>query len=1548
MEKPTKAGPKPYLPPTKTKFIERYNIPEKKVDESLVLKLFLYVDEGNISKVKQYVQENYLLLNVKNENGESPIHYVIKSTNMINEDKNNLVKYLLLRGASAISYDKYNITPLHLAVKAQIPEIIELLIKYGADINSLDSNNMNSLHYAVLGKTTPCISERIEEDKSLVQREKKPLSEDTKIVKNITDNVNELFFKWTIIQRFFKNIYNNIDNYDNLYASELKIKKDELNKKVEEIINNKDINLDRKQDEIEKELAKISDDLKNSLMGNIKDSLMNMSNFFGYDVANDKIVISNDKFSPLLIEKQIFANINKSRLDLNGIIDNFKQKATDSNTRLLNIRNNLLNVRWLNKTLVINYVWDGNSGTLPIPLNKLGQQLNPLYIAKAGMPPNIPIDDANLNREYQLSKADIDYNLIFVDTHKYALNQDVEYDFDIGTTFTTMEPARYVRMTKQQVAELKKANPRINVEANILGYDSDINNSLTPQLLNDFNGTPAARQTATFPFTFPLQVNIGGRIMYGNNDLPPNVKKTFVKELYVMNKLLLQQLNIISRDLEVLQSFVEYYESWNIMVHLIPTIVVCILNSLMLIRNMKEQLEANKTKFDNIKQLFSAKFTDPVYQNLPHLWVYEAAIDEIDKALKEYNAFEINVNESYGIVRTFIEKYNILIDQLTDLQGFSQIKSFHNDFKENDDTFINNPNYSKKRFFENNLNDYKINLKDYKDLKSLNTDKDFYRTTFLTNLIQTTNTFDNDGTRRTDIGIITGNITNYLYPDNNVIVPYLTDEKFLQIAPYNAAKYNSAFFNFTNINFNGASPNVSKTNANDLSIKNVVGNHYLLLKYFIITYFGNLLTSNTTIHPVLRGKIGADNVNTIVDSIKSNLDDYKIMYKDKLKLSDAEFGYNQYKLLVEVMSETFDNYLEFLTKKKSQSMAYDLLDSYKLRTGIDTKITFRAMDVFPIAKSDKEFENLGIKTKLTVEEILDIAEDDYDKFVEADLIKEPKKDIIYKNDENCYIVNLDIIDLLIKNKIMLNQKDNSGKMPMTYALELKNLKLMNALTVTTGIEYYKNTHESKYFNNIFVDTIEETVQNGTYVKFYEKYTNRIVKKLEGKPEVNTNILSSIEYTVPMYMSLLNSMLFNILLNYNYDWTTTDLTDLLRILNLTDTDKYYGPIIYEILNNTALTDSSKKVQKKIITERLDKMKAILDKETEKIANLEKDKSAGTSTFDTLRNEQIKVVQSDSDKLVVDISNNTIPNLENKSINTALIPAYKPLDFTDGTLKSVSTTYKKIFENIVNDVATKNYNSELNVKVYKALWKNYSSELKHDEFISNIHLVTLKYLDKHITEHMKSLAQPDVQVFEKLFTVFSKVSRDYKESPLEFNDTNYNLNEVMKLIIHTVTHTVFTYLYLTITKMLIKQLEETYKKDALKLDAEYQKFIVAKIKDILDDKTTSSSLIQYLFVEMPEKFVKISLKIYDGDNDPDMSLTINGLFDKLIRIIQRSSNRIINTDETSKFIIDLRGAIIPYYTEYTNIIINELYTLTNNFFNHLEGVRELTHIFNKLNF
>ena len=76
------------------------------------------------------------------------------------------------------------------------------------------------------------------------KREKKIMTDDTKLIKSISDGITELFFKWKVPQDVFKNIYNNIDNYNEFYKDSIEIKKTELLAKISEIISNKELNLD--------------------------------------------------------------------------------------------------------------------------------------------------------------------------------------------------------------------------------------------------------------------------------------------------------------------------------------------------------------------------------------------------------------------------------------------------------------------------------------------------------------------------------------------------------------------------------------------------------------------------------------------------------------------------------------------------------------------------------------------------------------------------------------------------------------------------------------------------------------------------------------------------------------------------------------------------------------------------------------------------------------------------------------------------------------------------------------------------------------------------------------------------------------------------------------------------------------------------------------------------------------------------------------------------------------------------------------------------------
>ena len=150
------------------------------------------------------------------------------------------------------------------------------------------------------------------------------------------------------------------------------------------------------------------------------------------------------------------------------------------------------------------------------------------------------------------------------------------------------------------------------------------------------------------------------------------------------------------------------------------------------------------------------------------------------------------------------------------------------------------------------------------------------------------------------------------------------------------------------------------------------------------------------------------------------------------------------------------------------------------------------------------------------------------------------------------------------------------------------------------------------------------------------------------------------------------------------------------------------------------------------------------------------------------------------------------------------------------------------------------------------------------------------------------------------------------------------------------------------MIIKQIQDSYPKESLNIDGAYDDYVIGIFKKIMNDKADGcSTIIKYLFTEMPRKFVKIVLKRFDGEADPDQTLTLELLFGKLKTLIITSSSRAINTDNTSKLMQNYDGYMVPYFKEYGVIITTELDQMTNNFFNHLSGMKHLIDIFYKLN-
>lgn len=144
--------PQPQAP--RAQFVPTKEAPKISNPENTT-RIFDIMMTGNINDIKNIISTTNTPLNIKNVDNKSLIHFTLENRFGMNEDnKLELIKYLLDHGAG-LSFDKYNVCPLHLACKYQYKKIVEFLLNFG-NVNVCDSNGMNALHYLVQGDISEC------------------------------------------------------------------------------------------------------------------------------------------------------------------------------------------------------------------------------------------------------------------------------------------------------------------------------------------------------------------------------------------------------------------------------------------------------------------------------------------------------------------------------------------------------------------------------------------------------------------------------------------------------------------------------------------------------------------------------------------------------------------------------------------------------------------------------------------------------------------------------------------------------------------------------------------------------------------------------------------------------------------------------------------------------------------------------------------------------------------------------------------------------------------------------------------------------------------------------------------------------------------------------------------------------------------------------------------------------------------------------------------------------------------------------------------------
>lgn len=138
----------------------RYVIPKDTLDENNIQKLFQIIEEGNLGKIREFLMSGNVSVNVRLETGDTLAHVVIKNQNLTERTKTDICNFLVQQGAPIDLPNKYNITPLHLACKYQLLDIIKIFIKSGANMSAVDNNGFTILHYFIMSDIYECKTER--------------------------------------------------------------------------------------------------------------------------------------------------------------------------------------------------------------------------------------------------------------------------------------------------------------------------------------------------------------------------------------------------------------------------------------------------------------------------------------------------------------------------------------------------------------------------------------------------------------------------------------------------------------------------------------------------------------------------------------------------------------------------------------------------------------------------------------------------------------------------------------------------------------------------------------------------------------------------------------------------------------------------------------------------------------------------------------------------------------------------------------------------------------------------------------------------------------------------------------------------------------------------------------------------------------------------------------------------------------------------------------------------------------------------------------------
>lgn len=219
MSRDARFNPRPRVPyqgPSRPFAQEKGFINNTRDDSIIFRDLQVGILDGDADKIIQTLSQKSGVFSVRDSDDNTLLHIVLQQENskLLPKDKLRIVSFLIDHGVPLESYNKTNITPLHLACKNQNKEIVDLLLEKGANPNAIDNYSQNTVHYAVKSIQDTC--EKIIKPKSLLKKKNEQIKQD--ILKDISDEIiKSLIQNNTTSKLYVEHLQNILPTLDILY-----------------------------------------------------------------------------------------------------------------------------------------------------------------------------------------------------------------------------------------------------------------------------------------------------------------------------------------------------------------------------------------------------------------------------------------------------------------------------------------------------------------------------------------------------------------------------------------------------------------------------------------------------------------------------------------------------------------------------------------------------------------------------------------------------------------------------------------------------------------------------------------------------------------------------------------------------------------------------------------------------------------------------------------------------------------------------------------------------------------------------------------------------------------------------------------------------------------------------------------------------------------------------------------------------------------------------------------------------------------------------------